>query len=45
MEKAKYGKTRQVNAVHGSQTAGKNRGALMPSGEGEGVEINWSLSV
>ena len=45
MEKAKYGKMRQVNTVNGSQMVVKLRGGLLPSGKGEGVEINWSLSV
>ena len=35
MEKAKYGKMRQVNAVNGSQMVVKLRGVLLPSGEGE----------
>jgi hypothetical protein len=35
MEKAKYGKMRQVNAVNGSQMVVKIGGVLLPSGEGE----------
>ena len=42
MEKAKYGKMRQVTAVNGSQMVVKLRGGLLPSGEGEYREINWN---
>ena len=34
MEKAKYGKMRQVNAVNGSQMVVKTEGFLLPLGEG-----------
>ena len=40
MEKAKYGKMRQVNAVNGSQMVVKLRGGLLPLGEG----IPWEIS-
>ena len=33
----------QVNAINGSQMVEKS-GGLLPSGEGEGGEINWKLS-
>ncbi len=35
MEKAKYGKMRQVNAVNGSQMVVKIGGVLLPSDEGD----------